>query len=108
MVRPYLAEGVHLTREAAMALGDVLGLTPYDALMDGSQQGIGVSDVEPVFTAYEAFLADTLPEVERRQAAQPAPVRPIGPFPIAAQQRLCRDIAERMGLDFEHARLDQS
>jgi carboxypeptidase Taq len=108
MVRPYLAEVVHLTREAAAALGDVLGLTPYDALMDGYQQGVGVSDIEPVFTAYEVFLAATLPEVERRQAAQPAPVRPIGPFPIAAQKRLCRDIAERMGLDFEHARLDQS
>ncbi len=33
---------------------------------------------------------------------------PPGRFPIAAQQELCRDLAQRLGLDFDHARLDQS
>jgi carboxypeptidase Taq len=108
LVQPYLAELVRLTRESAVALGEALGLTPYDALMDEHQHGIGASDVEPIFAAYETFLADTLPSVERRQASQPSPVRPQGPFPIAAQQRLCREIAEGLGLDFDHARLDES
>jgi carboxypeptidase Taq len=108
MVRPHLAEVLKLTREAASALSAALGLSPYDALMDGYQQGVRADDVSPIFAAYEAFLADTLPQVERLQAQQPPAVQPVGPFPVAAQQRLCRDIAQRLGLDFDHARLDES
>jgi carboxypeptidase Taq len=108
MVKPYLKEVLHLTRETASALSDALGLSPYDALMDGYQPGIGAGDVTPVFAAYEQFLSTALPQVEQRQARQPAPVRPVGPFPVAAQQVLCRELAQRLGLDFDHARLDQS
>lgn len=108
MVKPHLTEVLRLTREAAAALSGALGLSPYDALMDGYQQGIGADDVAPVFAAYEGFLAEALPEAERRQASQPAATLLPGPFPIAAQEALCRDLAARMGLDFEHARLDQS
>ena len=108
LVRPHLTEVLRLTRESAAALSGALGLSPYDALMDGYQPGIGADDVAPIFSAYEEFLSNALPEVEARQAGQPAPVRPAGPFPIAAQEALCRDIAGRLGLDFDHARLDQS
>jgi carboxypeptidase Taq len=108
LVKPHLTEVLRLTREAATALSGALGLSPYDALMDGYQQGVGADDVAPVFAAYEDFLATALPEVERRQAQQPAAIRPVGPFPIAAQEALCRDISQRMGLDFDHARLDRS
>ncbi len=45
---------------------------------------------------------------EERQARQPAPLRPQGPFPIDAQEALCRRLSERLGLDFDHARLDRS
>jgi carboxypeptidase Taq len=108
LVKPHLTEVLRLTREAAAALSGALGLDPYDALMDGYQQGVGADDVAPVFAAYEDFLATALPEVERLQAQQPAAIRPVGPFPIAVQEVLCRDISRRMGLDFDHARLDQS
>jgi carboxypeptidase Taq len=107
-VRPHLAEVLRLTREAATALAGTFGLSPYDALMDGYQQGVGADDVAPIFAAYEEFLATALPEVEHRQAQHPAAIRPDGPFPIAVQQALCRDLAQRLGLDFNHARLDQS
>jgi carboxypeptidase Taq len=108
MVAPHLAEVLRLSREAAAALSDALGLSPYDALMDGNQQGIGADEVARVFAAYEVFLATTLPAVEEHQARQPEPVRPAGPFPVATQQALCRDLAQKLGLDFDHARLDQS
>jgi carboxypeptidase Taq len=108
LVEPHLAEVLRLTREAAAVLASALGLSPYDALMDGYQPGIGADDVAPIFSAYEEFLSTALPEVEARQAGQPAPIRPPGPFPVTAQEALCRDIAQRLGLDFDHARLDQS
>ena len=107
-VLPYLQEVVALVRESATALSSVLGLSPYDSLMDGFQPGIRAADVMPVFAEYEAFLRRVLPEAEARQAAQPAPIRPQGPFSIAAQEALCRSLSQRIGLDFEHARLDKS
>ncbi len=108
LVRPHLAEVVRLQREAAQALAAALGLDPYDALMDGYQRGVTAADVAPVFAGYEAFLAEALPRAEAIQAAQPAPVAPRGPFPVATQRALCRRLSERIGLDYAHARLDES
>lgn len=108
MVRPHLSQVVALQREAAQALSAALGMDPYDALMDGYQRGVTASDVEPVFAAYETFLRDALPRAEEIQARKPAPIRPQGPFPIAAQRALCHRLATRAGLDFAHARLDES
>ena len=108
LVEPHLTQVLKLTREAASCLSSALGLSPYDALMDGHQQGIGESDIARIFTAYESFLATVLPEVEEQQARKPLPLRLAGPFPIATQERFCRDLAQGLGLDFNHARLDQS
>ncbi|MGA8193702.1 MAG: carboxypeptidase M32 [Acetobacteraceae bacterium] len=108
LVRPHLQEVVRLVREAAAALAPALGLSPYDALMDGFQRGMRVADIVPVFAGYEAFLGQALPQAEERQARNPAPLRPPGPFPIAVQEALCRRLAARLGLDFAHARLDRS
>lgn len=107
-VERYLAEVVNLTCETAAALAPALNLSPYDALMDGYQPGVTADDVALIFAAYERFLASALPEAETRQARQAEPVYPAAPFPAAAQQTLCRSIASRLGLDFSHARLDQS
>jgi carboxypeptidase Taq len=108
MVRPYLDEVVRLTRETAAALAPVLDLGLYDALADGYQRGMRAADVAPVFASYEAFLASALPEAEARQANSPAPIRPHGPFGVEVQEALCRQLSERLGLDFGHARLDRS
>ncbi len=107
-VAGHLREVVALAREAAAALGQALGQSPYDALMDEHQRGIRAADVAPLFADYEAFLRRALPEAEARQARRPAPEAPEGPFPLAAQEALCRRLAERLGLDFSHARLDRS
>ncbi|MCO6417616.1 carboxypeptidase M32 [Siccirubricoccus sp. KC 17139] len=108
LVRPALAEVVRLQRESAAALAAATGLAPYDALMDGYQPGIAAADVEPIFTAYETFLAEALPRAEARAAAAPAPLPLPGPFPVAQQRALCREMSERVGLDYDHARLDES
>jgi carboxypeptidase Taq len=108
LVRPALERVVALQRETAQALGAALGLDPYDALMEGYQPGVTAAEIEPVFGAYEAFLRDALPRAEAIQAARPAPVPPAGPFPVAAQRALCRALSQRLGLDYAHARLDES
>lgn len=108
LVAPHLAEVVRLTREAASVLAPALGLSPYDALMDGFQHGIGAADVAPIFGNYERFLRRALPLALERQARAGEPLRPRGPFPVTAQEALCRRLAETLGLDFTHARLDRS
>jgi carboxypeptidase Taq len=108
LVAPSLREVLALVREQAAALAPVLGLSPYDALMDGYQRGIGAADVEPVFAAYEGFLRDALPLAEERQAQRPPGVRPPGPFPVQVQEALCRHLSAQAGLEPEHSRLDRS
>ncbi len=107
-VAPLLAEVVRLVRAQAAALAPALGLSPYDALMDGYQRGIGAADVAPVFAAYGEFLRDALPRAEALQASRPAPQPPVGPFPAATQEALCRRLSQAAGLEVEHARLDRS
>ena len=108
LVVPALHEVLELVCEQAGALAPVLDLSPYDALMDGYQRGIGVADVEPVFSAYEAFLREALPQAEELQARQPQALRPPAPFPTAVQEALCRHFAAQAGLEPEHSRLDRS
>ena len=107
-VRPALTEVVRLQREIAAALAAASGLSPYDSLMEGYQRGVTAAEVEPVFAAYEVFLREFLPQVTERQARAPAAVPLSGPFPVEAQRVLCRRLSERAGLDYAHARLDES
>ncbi len=107
-VAPYLAEVINLVRQQAQALAPALGLSPYDALMDGYQRGIGAADVAPVFADYRAFLHAALPRAEEIQASRSAPQRPQGRFPAAMQEALCRRLSEAAGLEPAHARLDRS
>ncbi|MBX9751451.1 MAG: carboxypeptidase M32 [Roseococcus sp.] len=108
LVRPFLEEVLLLQRETAQALAAATGLTPYDALMDGYQRGVTAAEVEPVFTAYEAFLRDALPRAEEIQARRGAPIPLPGPFPAKRQRKLCRNLSLRLGLEDEHSRLDES
>jgi carboxypeptidase Taq len=97
-----------LVREAAECLAATLKLTPYDALLDGWQPGIGGEEIATIFARFEPFLRTALPEAEALQAARPAARRPAGPFPADLQEVCCREIAAAAGLDFRHARLDRS
>lgn len=108
LVLPALREVVGLVRAQATALAAALGMSPYDALMDGYQRGIGVGELAPVFAAYETFLAGALPRAEALQAARPQPLAPEGPFPADIQARLCRRLSGLVGLEPEHARIDCS
>lgn len=108
LVAPALAEVLACQREIAARLSDALGLAPYDALLDGYQPGVTAAEIEPVFAAYVAFLRDALPRAEAIQAAAPPPLPLPGPFPVAVQRALCRELAERAGLEPQHFRLDES
>ncbi len=108
MVAPKLTALMALVREQAQALAPALGLSPYDALMDGYQRGVLAADVAPVFADYEAFLADALPRAEAIQAARGPAIPLEGVFPEHLQEALCRSLSLGAGLEAEHSRLDRS
>lgn len=108
LVRPALEEVVRLQRETAQALSAALGLSPYDALMDGFQRGVTAAEVEPIFATYEVFLADALPRALEIQAKRGPAIPLPGPFPVATQKAMAQAMSARMGLEYSHARLDES
>lgn len=107
-LRPALENVVGLTREVGTAKAAAFGRPPYDALMDAYEPGADAGRVLAILEDYATFLPDFLDDVLARQTRRRAPVPPEGPFPVAAQRRLCRRMAEAVGLDFESARMDES
>ncbi len=107
-VRDALTQVFALAREAAGILGEVLGLSPYDALMAQYQRGVGSADVTPIFERYESFLQVSLPQAEALRRRRAHEALPPGPYPEAIQEGLCQRLSAVAGLDYHHARLDRS
>ncbi|MBP2226993.1 carboxypeptidase Taq [Azospirillum agricola] len=105
---PSLTEVLARVREGAEALGGVLGVSPYDALLDAHDPGARAGRIDVVFADLAAFLPDLIGRLLDRQAADPAPIRPTGPFPVETQRALGVRMMERMGFDFRRGRLDVS
>ena len=97
-----------LVRESAEALGGLLGLDPYDALLDDYAPGLSAARVDAVFDPLADFLPGFIEQVLERQAAGPAPTALPGPFAVERQEALVRRFMEVLGFEFEHGRLDVS
>lgn len=108
LVEPTLSIVIDLVREEAKRIGDALELDPLDALMDAFEPGARQADVDPVFDELTAFLPDFLESVLNKQKAEPAIIRPEGPFPISTQRELGLKFMETLGFDFSRGRLDVS
>lgn len=100
-----LAKVIALAREEAAALGEALALDPYDALLDGYEEGTRADDVVPLFDDLKGFLPGL---VDRVLARQTSPLALRGPFPQDGQNRLGEEMMRRLGFDFAHGRLDIS
>ncbi|WP_371515028.1 carboxypeptidase M32 [Methyloceanibacter sp. wino2] len=100
-----LAEVLALAREEAAALGEALALDPYDALLDGYEEGTRADDVVPLFDDLKGFLPGL---VDRVLARQRSPLPLPGPFPQDGQNRLGEEMMRRLGFDFARGRLDIS
>ncbi len=108
LVLPSLEVLLSLVRETAEAKAGVLGLSPYDSLLDEYEPGGRAADIDPVFAELEAFLPDFLNSVLERQASNPPVLAPEGPFPVRDQRNLGRQLMQTIGFDFNHGRLDTS
>lgn len=105
---PHMDALLQLTREAAVAKGEIMGCSPYDALLDQFDSGTTAAAIDKLFADLEDFLPDFLQQVLQRQLSHPAPVLPKGPFPLGDQRELALGFMRDIGFDFEHGRLDIS
>ncbi|MDJ0514165.1 MAG: carboxypeptidase M32 [Methyloceanibacter sp.] len=100
-----LGEVLALAREEATALGEVLKLDPYDALLDTYEEGTRAQDVMRLFDDLKAFLPDL---IDRVLAQQTAPLSVQGPFSPDDQRMLGEEMMRTLGFDFTRGRLDIS
>ena len=107
-VLPLMEDQLALVREQAQMLGAALDLWPYDALLDGYEPDGRASEIDVIFDDLAAFLPDFIERALSHQAKQPAPRKPAGPFPIAAQRQLGLKLMGKLGFDFDRGRLDTS
>lgn len=99
---------VDIAREEAARLADHSGLARYDALMDRFEPGMTSASVDRLFGELRQWLPPLLDRVCTRQASRPRLRQPVGPFPVEAQRRLCEQVMQLLGFDFDAGRLDVS
>ncbi|OCW58164.1 carboxypeptidase M32 [Hoeflea olei] len=109
--RPALEGVVALMREEAAMRAEVLGLAPYDALMEQFDPGNRSADITPVFAELKAFLVDFLPRAlavqEQRRARHP--LKPLsGDYPVERQKSLGLAMMQAVGFDMNHGSLSVS
>ena len=97
---------VAVTRESAARLGDALGLQPMDALLERWEPGLRMARVNALFGQVQGWLPPLVEQALVAQANSPPPLEPVGPFPAAAQKRLCEEVMALLGFDFDAGRLD--
>ncbi len=105
---PSLTEVLARVREGAEALGSVMGISAYDALLDSHDPGARAERIDTLFADLSGFLPDLIGRVLDKQAAGPAVVEPQGPFSVEKQRELGVRMMERLGFDFSRGRLDVS
>ena len=105
---PLLDEVLVVTREVAAAKADALGLSPYDALLDGYDPGTRSAEIDMIFNDLEEFLPRFNQQVAAAQASAGAPLRPEGPFPESRQRDLIEHIIGALGFSRQNGRMDTS
>ncbi|MGP1396392.1 MAG: carboxypeptidase M32 [Inquilinaceae bacterium] len=107
-LRPGLETVLGLQRQIAAAKAEALGLSLYDALLDGYEPGGRSTQIDAVFDDLGAFLPGFIDAALERQARRPAILPLDGPFPIDRQRDLGHTLMRTAGFDFERGRLDIS
>lgn len=103
LFQPLLDTMIRLKREQAEALG--FEGTPYDALLDEFEPGARTDQVTRVLQDLRAPLVELVQAIrDARRDVRSDVLR--GHFPQAVQESFGRQVAQRIGFDFERGRLD--
>ena len=109
--QPALENVVSMVREEAQLRAEVLGLEPYDALMEQFDPGNRVAEIGPVLEELKAFLVDFVPKALDRQEKRLAkrPLKALsGAYPVESQRELGLAMMAAVGFDVTHGSLSVS
>tara|TARA_R110002020_G_scaffold48855_12_gene139616 strand:- start:18880 stop:20364 length:1485 start_codon:yes stop_codon:yes gene_type:complete len=109
--QPALEGVVTLMREEAAMRAEVLGLEPYDALMEQYDPGNRTASITPVFAELKAFLVEFLPRVlaVQEERLSTRPLKPLsGDYPVERQKALGLEMMKAVGFDMNHGSLSVS
>ena len=105
---PHLGEVLDRQRQIGQTKAAALGLSLYDALLDGYAPGVRQSRIDPLFANLRIELPGLIEKAQARQRGLPRVLDLRGPFPIDVQQRLGKKLMAAIGFDFDRGRLDVS
>jgi carboxypeptidase Taq len=104
---PHLEEVVNLARQQGEALGKAFGASPYQALLESFNPGLGEEAVNEGFGELRARLPALVKKVTEKQAAEKPPI-PLPPVSVDAQRRVVQRLMKALGLEDNHIRLGES
>jgi len=103
-----LSEVLNLTRQSGVSRAEVLGCSPYEALLDEYEPDAKTELLDKYFADLSSFLPSFLQTVIEKQGEQKPGELPAGPFSIEQQRTLGKKLMEVLGFNFERGRLDSS
>ncbi|WP_340611360.1 carboxypeptidase M32 [Xenorhabdus bharatensis] len=98
------AELISLTREMAYSLGDNLGISAYDALLEQHQPGLRDHSIKPIFNQIESFTTD-LTSIRNNLKDEKNSWPKI---PKDQQKKFAKQLMSEMEFDFTTGRFDES
>jgi carboxypeptidase Taq len=102
---PWLEKMLALKKAEAKCVG--YREHPYDALLDDYEPGATTAQLQGVFDSLRAPLVDLVQRIG--QSRRPAPVEILErKYPVAAQEKLARQVATAIGFKLDAGRLDVS
>jgi carboxypeptidase Taq len=96
---------LEIVREYGAAKGAKMGVSPYDALMDGYAPYMTSAEVDVIFDDLAKFLPGFIGEVI---GSQKQPLKIKAPVPVDKQEKFGRQLAGLLGFNFKWGRLDIS
>lgn len=103
--QPWLEQIVSLKREEAAAVGIPAGGESYDALLDEYEPGATSAQIAAVFSGLREQIVPLLLAITESDCKPRAEILHRH-YSIDAQQKLARQVAARIGFDFQAGRLD--
>ena len=100
---PHLEELLEIAREKASLWG--YAKEPYDALLESYERGTSTAAVAALFDQLRPEIRSIAAAAVEKSHQQSISL-PAGPYPVEAQQKLNRQIAESIGFDFSAGRID--
>lgn len=101
---PHIEKMIHLKKEKAEAIG--YKDHPYNALMDGYEQGLTVAELDELFKGVKENLVSFVKKISVLE--RPDDGFFMGDFNEDHQVKFCRDVLEKMGYDFSSGRMDKA